>query len=79
VLCAADPTPALTTAQAALWRYAHKVAVAPWTCARQDVDALQQDGCSDEEISAAVQVVAFFSYINRIADGLGVDLEPDMQ
>jgi hypothetical protein len=23
-------------------------------------------------------VVAYFSYINRIADGLGVDLEPGM-
>ena len=26
-------------------------------------------------ISNAVQVVSYFNYINRVADGLGVDLE----
>jgi len=26
----------------------------------------------------AAQIVAYFNYINRLADGLGVDLEPDM-
>jgi hypothetical protein len=25
-----------------------------------------------------VQVIAYFNYINRIADGLGTDLEPEM-
>jgi hypothetical protein len=26
-----------------------------------------------------VQVVAYFNYINRVADALGVDLEPEMR
>jgi hypothetical protein len=26
-----------------------------------------------------VQVAAYFNYINRVADALGVDLEPEMQ
>jgi hypothetical protein len=26
-----------------------------------------------------VQVIAYFNYINRIADCLGVDLEPEMK
>lgn len=30
-------------------------------------------------INDAVQVVAYFNYINRIADCLGVDLEPGMR
>ncbi|MEK6799164.1 MAG: hypothetical protein AABZ12_09390 [Planctomycetota bacterium] len=35
-------------------------------------------GLSDRAINDAVQVVAYFNYINRVADGLGVDLEPEM-
>lgn len=40
--------------------------------------ALRAAGFDDRAIHDAAQVVAYFSYINRIADGLGVDLEPDM-
>ena len=36
-------------------------------------------GASDEEIHATVQVCAYFNYINRVADALGVDLEPEMR
>jgi len=43
-----------------------------------DVDRLRAAGLSDRAISDAVQVISFFNYINRIADGLGVDLEPGM-
>lgn len=75
-LLAADPTPALSAPHAALFRYAAKVTATPWLCTRADVDALRAAGCSDEEIAAAVQVVAFFNSINRIADALGVDAEP---
>jgi len=42
-----------------------------------DVDALRGAGWSDEEIHDACQVVAYFNFINRIADGLGVDPEPE--
>jgi uncharacterized peroxidase-related enzyme len=42
------------------------------------LDALRQQGLSDGAISDAVQVIAYFNYINRMADGLGVDLEPGM-
>lgn len=40
-----------------------------------DVDRLHQAGFTDEEISIAVQVIGYFNYINRVADGLGVDAE----
>ena len=43
-----------------------------------DVEALRSHGLSDEAIHDAVQVIAYFNYINRIAEGLGTDLEPDM-
>lgn len=43
-----------------------------------DLDALRRHGFTDEAIHDAVQVIAYFNYINRVADALGVDLEPDM-
>ena len=43
-----------------------------------DVDALRAADLSDNAISDAARVIAFFNYINRIAESLGVDLEPEM-
>ena len=43
--------------------------------ARPRSTALRAHGFDDAAISSAVQVVAYFNYINRVADGLGVDLE----
>ena len=41
----------------------------------EDVDQLRQHGYDDRAISSCVQVVAYFNYINRIAEGLGVEPE----
>ena len=43
-----------------------------------DVGWLRSFGFDDDAISIAVQVVGYFNYINRVADGLGTDLEPEM-
>jgi alkylhydroperoxidase family enzyme len=43
-----------------------------------DVTQLHSAGFNDAQITIAVQVIAYFNYINRIADGLGVDLEDSM-
>jgi len=40
-----------------------------------DVAALRAVGLGDGAIHDAVQVIAYFNYINRVADGLDVDLE----
>jgi uncharacterized peroxidase-related enzyme len=42
---------------------------------RADVDSLRSHGFDDAAISSCVQVVAYFNYINRIAEGLGVGME----
>ena len=63
----------------ALLAYAEKLTRDPATCHRGDVDALRAAGATDPEIHATVQVAAYFNYINRVADGLGVDLEPEMR
>jgi alkylhydroperoxidase family enzyme len=40
-----------------------------------EITLLQQGGFTDQAIHDAVQVIAYFSYINRIADALGVEAE----
>jgi uncharacterized peroxidase-related enzyme len=41
----------------------------------ENIDELRFHGFDDQGISSCVQVVAYFNYINRIAEGLGVPLE----
>ncbi len=69
--------PALDGKHRALLAYAAKLTASPSRCARSDVEAMRAAGASDLEIHATVQVAAYFNYINRVADGLGVDREPD--
>lgn len=40
-----------------------------------DLVALREHGFDDPAITIAAQVIGYFNYINRIADGLGVDPE----
>ncbi len=41
-----------------------------------DVERLRAHGLDDRAIVDANQVVSYFNYVNRVADGLGVELEP---
>ena len=68
----------LSAADLALCAYAVKLTLNPHTMTNSDVAQLQTAGFSDGEITIAVQVIAYFNYINRVADGLGVDLEDSM-
>jgi uncharacterized peroxidase-related enzyme len=40
------------------------------------LDALRTHGFSDADLHDAVQVIAYFNYIVRVADALGVPLDP---
>jgi hypothetical protein len=62
----------------ALCLFAEKLALRPGEMAEEDARALGAAGFDDRAIHDAAQVASYFSYINRVADGLGVDLEPDM-
>ncbi len=59
--------------------YAVKLTEAPASMTEGDVERLRSLGFSDRAIHDAAQVTAYFNYINRLADGLGVDLETDMR
>ncbi len=44
-----------------------------------DVEALRVHGLDDETISDAIQVIAYFNYINRVAEAVGTDAEPEWE
>ena len=55
--------------------YATKLTLTPGAMGQGDVDTLKSNGFDDAAITIATQVIGYFNYINRIADGLGVDDE----
>jgi uncharacterized peroxidase-related enzyme len=65
----------LTARERALLGYADKLTRAPATVRREDIDALRAVGLDDRTIHDACGVIAYFAFVNRIADGLGVELE----
>jgi len=57
--------------------YALKLTVRPQAMEAADVDLLRSQGFDDRAIHDICSVTAYFAFVNRIADGLGVELEPD--
>ena len=55
---------------------AGKLTLQPADMVAEDVDPLRAQGFQDVEILHIVAVVAYYAYVNRIADGLGVLLGP---
>jgi uncharacterized peroxidase-related enzyme len=61
----------------ALCAFAEKLTDAPAEMSRNDVADLRAHGLSDAAISDAIQVVAFFNYVNRVVNAVGVGDEPE--
>ncbi len=57
--------------------YAEKLTRTPSAIRTADVVALRAAGFADADILGIVQVTGYYAYVNRLADGLGVELEPD--
>jgi uncharacterized peroxidase-related enzyme len=68
---------AITPRERALLAYADKLTRAPASIVQADIDALRTVGLDDRAIHDACAIVAYFAFVNRIADGLGVELEAD--
>lgn len=66
----------LTGRQRTMCEYADKLARASHGTGERDIQALRDAGLDDRAILDLVQVIAYFSYVNRIASALGVALEP---
>lgn len=55
--------------------YATKLTLTPGAMVVADVAALESAGFSSRDVLDIAEVVAYYAYVNRIADGLGVTLE----
>ena len=55
--------------------YAVKLSLEPWNMEEADVQELRDAGFSNAGILNIVHVTGYYSYVNRLADGLGVELE----
>ena len=65
----------LTLRERALLDYAAKLTRTPWEMQESDLEPLRAAGLSDVDILDANLTVAYFAYVNRIAQGLGVELD----
>jgi uncharacterized peroxidase-related enzyme len=57
--------------------YATKLTLTPAAVTREDVQALRDAGFEDRAILDMAQITAYFAFVNRTADGLGVTLEDE--
>ena len=65
---AADVTPR----QRAMLDYAVKLTRNPGEMVEADLAPMRAEGLTDRDILDVNQVTAYFAYVNRVADGLGV-------
>ena len=59
----------------AMLRYAMKLTVTPGEVDESDVESLRDVGFTDTDVLHIAEVVGYYAYANRIADGLGIPLE----
>lgn len=65
----------LSSETIALLDYTSKLTLTPGEMVESDIEKLRAAGFSDRAILDTAQIVAYYAYVNRIADGLGVQLE----
>lgn len=70
---AVDDDPRLT----AILAYAERLTLEPASVRESDVARMRGAGLDDEAVLHACEVIAYFNYVNRMADGLSVQLEDD--
>ncbi len=59
--------------------YAVKLTLTPWKVGEVDIEHLREVGFDQTAILDICQVVSYYNYVNRLADGLGVELETNWQ
>lgn len=65
-------TAPITGAERVMLEYVEKLTLAPATVQRNDLQQLHAAGFDDVAVSQITMIAAFFAYVNRVADGLGV-------
>lgn len=56
-----------------------KLTETPAAVTQEDVQALRGHGWTDAAIHDAIQVISYFNYINRVADAVGIEDEPEWE
>ena len=69
----------LSPRERALCDFAVKLTTLAAEVDEADVDALRAEGLTDTDVSDAIQVIAYFNYINRVAEGVGTGPEPEWE
>jgi len=72
-------TAPLTEVDQALCAYAVKLTRHQHEMSPSDLDTLRDFGFDDRAIHDATQIIGYFNYITRVADGLGVEPEDFIQ
>ena len=62
---------------AAILAYAERLTLAPASVEEADTECMRAAGLDDEGILHVCEVTSYFNYVNRMADGLAVQLEDD--
>ncbi|MXZ69434.1 MAG: peroxidase-related enzyme [Acidimicrobiia bacterium] len=65
----------LSPKRRSMLRFAVKLTAQPGAMNEADVEALRTAGFSDRDILDIVEVVGYYAYANRVADGLGIETE----
>ncbi len=63
----------------AILDYAAALTRDPHSVHESDVQTLRDQGLTDEEILAVVLITCNFNFMTRLADGLGVEVDPHTQ
>lgn len=61
----------------AMLDYAVKLTKKPTSINEADIELLKGHGCTDREILDLCQITSYFNFVNRMAEGLGVELETE--
>jgi uncharacterized peroxidase-related enzyme len=69
-------TAGLDGRRAAMLQFTETLTRTPGATSPEDVDTLHSVGFTDRDVLDIVEVIAYYAYANRIADGLGITLEP---
>ncbi len=67
----------LSAKDRALCEVAHKMSATPTRMVEEDWQALRDLGFDDEQCLEVAHIVGVFNYLTRMADGLGLQLDPE--
>ncbi len=75
-----DPANApLEPADKAMIDFALKLTREPSSVKQQEIELLKQHGFGEEQVVDIVLITCTFNFMDRLADGLGVELDAQMQ